>query len=325
MRITGTSGLVVLSIAIAIAPAVAGQAGPSDRGPRPPATPLPPPPGDLPVGPSSGPFDPNAVSATLEQVLAALQNGMDRLWQWLDALRQAAAGALTQIVSPLPVQGPVMDPLTVITQIAGLPASWGAIAAAALAKAAMPPMSDPTSVQHGADIAGSPELSHEAASIDAADQQVTSGAVQHELAAGATATMARAAVEDGTLPAAAAAAAAAGDALLSDAGSIPSSRAGIEILIAGMGAGLRHEAALTVALADRLTGLMQQNAQLSGQTGALASTISVLAERSLERDRDALNARLGAADAGQGAVDMFAQLLQGAADTSGEISLDPLY
>jgi hypothetical protein len=332
-----TSAAVIVGVLCATSPAGAGaavgfnapartaQVGPPPFLPWAPAAPLPAPPGDLPVVPSEEPFDPTAASGTLAQLLAALQDGMDRLWQWLDVVRQAAGGALTQIVTPLPLPAPVIDPLTMITQIAELPRQWNTIAAAMGAKAAGRSASDPVTVQHAEDITSSPDLSHEAASIAAADQEMASGVVEHEVAAGATASVARAAVNDEALPAAAAAAAATGDELVSDAASIPSSRAGIEMLIAGMGAGLRHQAALTTALADRITGLLQQNAQLSGQIGALASTVSVLTARSLERDRAELNGRLGAADAGQGTVDMFAQLLRSAADTNGEIALDPLY
>jgi hypothetical protein len=302
------------------------QIGPPSFLPWPPLVPLPGAPDAPPIMPTADPFDPAAVTATLQQVLAAVQADMDQMWQWLDQLRQAAAGALTQIVTPLPVPGPPqLDPLAVVTQIAALPAEWRAIVADAIAKLSVSTVGDATAAQHGAEISDSPQLSHEAATIAEADQQVTSETVQHEVAIQATAAVARAAAEDGTLPAEAAAASATGDALAANAQSLPSSRAGIELLVAGMGAGLRHQAAFTTALAGRLSGLLQQNAQLSGQVGALASTVGVLTERDLERDGGALNAQLGAADAAHGAADLFGQLLEGAYDTAGEIPLTPLY
>lgn len=279
-----------------------------------------------PVVPSTDPFDSRAVAATLEEVLAAVQRGMDRLWRWLELLRQTTAGALTQIVVPLPIETPAgVGPVDTVTALAELPERWRAIVAAALAKLRVPGSADGAVMRHAADIAGSPELSHEAGTIASADQQVISGILQHEVAIAATAAVADAAVQDAALPAASDAARATADQLIAGAQDLPSSRAGIELLVAGMGAGLRHQAALTVALASRITGLIAQAAQLSGQVGALASTIGVLTERDLERDRSTLTARLGVADAARGGGALLQQLLEGAGEPADEIRLDPLY
>ena len=301
------------------------QAVPPSFLPWPPAVPVPAPSGSPPA-PSADPGDPRSLAATLEQVLAAVQNMMDRLWQWLDLLRQAAADALSRVVVPLPGDAPAgAGPADIAAEIAALPARWRDLIAAARAKLGPPDQADTTAVVHKAHVAASPQLSHEADTIAAADQEILSGVVQHEIAIAATAAVADAAAHDTTLPAAAGAARAAGDQLVADAQNLPSSRAGIELLVAGMGAGLRHEAAFTAALAQRLTGLIQQAAQLSGQIGALATTAGVAAARDFERDRRALDAQLGVADAVADGGQLLRQLLEGAGDPAGEIHLDPLY
>jgi hypothetical protein len=302
------------------------QGAPAQFLPWPPPVPGPVPSGTPPVAPSVDPTDPRALAATLEQVLAAVQNVMDRLRQWFELMRQTAAGALTQIVIPLPIALPTgAGPVDVLAELAALPERWRAIAAAALAKLRMANPANDAVTRHEADIADSSELSHEAGTIASADQQVISSAMQHEVAIAATAAVADAAVQDTALPAAADAARAAGDQLAAAAQNLPSSRAGIELLVAGMGGGLRHQAALTVALADRITGFIQQAAQLSAQIGALASTIGVLTERDLERDRNTLDARLGIADVARGGGTLLRQFLERAGEPADEIRLVPLY
>jgi hypothetical protein len=116
------------------------------------------------------------------------------------------------------------------------------------------------------------------------------------------------------------------DLLVSAAQDLPSSRAGIELLVAGVGAGMRHQANLGAATADRLTVLVQQTAQVSQQVGALAATTSALTLRQAERDRKALNGQLGLADAVSAAAQMLQDVLAGAGDPAvNEPRLDPLY
>lgn len=306
--------------------AIAAQAAPPQFLPWPPPVPGPTPSGTPWIVPSTDSFDPRSFAATLAAALAAVQSGMDRLRGWLDLLRQAAAGALTQIVVPLPLEMPSgAGPVDIVTEIAGMPERWQAIVAAALAKLRTSGSADTATMQHEADIAGSPALSHEAGTIASADQQVISSMIQHEVAIAATAAVADAAVNDAALPAEADAAGATADQMIANAQNLPSSRAGIALLVAGTGAGLRHQAALSVALANRITGLIQQTAQVSGQLGALASTIGVLTARDLERDRNALDARLGIADIARGGGTLLRQLLEGAAEPADEIRLAPLY
>jgi hypothetical protein len=282
--------------------------------------------GAPPVVGLADPLDSTAVASTLEDALAAVQQAMDQLWRWLDLLRETAANAAAQVVVPLPTQVPAgAGPMDIVAALAGLPGQWRALIDAARAKLGVPDPADATAVQHKTDIAGSPELSHEAATIAAADQQVTSGELQQEVAVAATAAVADAAARDVTLGAAASAAQATGDELAGEAQNLPSSRAGIELLVAGMGAGLREQADLTTALAARLDGVIQQAAQLSGQISALATTLGSFTVRDVERERRSLDAQLGVADAADGGGALLQQLLSGAGDPADEIRLDPLY
>jgi hypothetical protein len=251
---------------------------------------------------------------------------MDRLWRWLDSLRQAAAAALAQIVLPLPTDLPAGSAaVDTVAQIAALPEQWRAIAADALAKLRAPARTEATPTRHEADIAGSPELTHEASSITSADQQVVSNVMQQEVAVTTTATIAKAAVEDAALPVAAAAAETTADQMIAGAQDLPSSRAGIQLLVAGTGAGLRSQAFLTVALASRMSGLIAQTAQLSSQIGALASTLGIAAERDFQRDRNAVDARLGLADAVRDTGTMLQRLFEATGEPADEIRLAPLY
>jgi hypothetical protein len=290
--------------------ATQAQAAPPQFLPWPPPVPAPP-------AASAG--------ATLDDVLAALQSAMDRLRQWLEWLRAAAAAAAADITVPLPYDLPsAAAPLALVARLAALPGQWEAIAAAALAKLRRADGTG-TAAQHAAAIAASPELSHEAETIATADEQIVSGALRQEIAVSAASTVAQAAAGDAGLPAAAGAAQAAGDRLLDAARNLPSSRAGIELLVAGTGAGLRAQGALAAAVGARLAGLIQQSAQLSSQVGALASTVDTLTERDLERDRNALDARMGVADAAEGAGSVLEELLTGAGEPADEIHLVPLY
>ncbi|HET7266095.1 MAG TPA: hypothetical protein VFL28_15640 [bacterium] len=303
----------------------AAQIAPPPFLPWPPAIPDPAGPAWPGSAPSGGAIGPAAAIA-LGDVIAVVQAGVDKLRQFMESLRETAAAALAQIVLPLPigVPGPVA-PADVLTQLAGLPDAWRSIIAGALAKLRPLDLADAAQTRRRRDIAGSPQLSHEAVTIAAADQQLIAGAAQQEIAAASTQALASAAAGDTSLPLAVAAAQSAADMLASGARDLPSSRAGIELLVAGAGAGLRDQAALTTALADRLVGLMQQSAQLSSQIGGLASATGLFTERALERDRDALDARLGLADAARGGTDFLRQLLLGAGEPADEIRIGPLY
>jgi hypothetical protein len=272
------------------------------------------------------PLDPTGIAVTLGGQLAAVQRLMDQMWQWLAAVRATAAGAATQVIVPLPTGAAIpAEPLDAIAALVALPAQWRALLAAAQSKLGLSDAGGSTAAQHATDITQSPELSHAAATIAAADQQAAAGALQQEVAVEATAAVAEAAARDTALSAAAAAAQAAGDRLTLGAQNLPSSRAGIELLVAGTGAALRQQADLTAALGARVSGVIQQTAQLSGQLGALAGTLGLFSARDAERERRVLDAQLGVADAADGSGVLLQRLLSGAGEPAGEIQLDPLY
>ena len=305
--------------------AEAAEIAPRQFLPWPPAIPVPVGPVWTGSAPSGEPAD-GAAGQTLRDALAAVQAAVERLRGLIESLRAAAAAALAQIVLPLPIGLPGgATPADVLTQLSGLPDAWRSIIAGGRAKLQPPNPADPAAARHERDIAGSTQLSHAAATIAAADQQVISGAAEQEIAASSTQALASAAAHDTALPQAVAAAQSAADVLASGVRDLPSSRAGIELLVAGAGAGLRSQAALTAVLADRIAGLMQQSAQLSGQVGGLASTVGIFTERALQRDRDALDARLGLADAARGSGELLRQVLLGAGEPADEIRIVPLY
>jgi hypothetical protein len=180
--------------------------------------------------------------------------------------------------------------------------------------------------RHHAYIESNPETMHEAVGITEVDQVVAEGTVQQAAASQATAAGAAAVSRDLRPEVAGADAQATSDALSSAAQNLPSSRAGIEVLIAGMGAGLRQQATLEGATADRLTVLIQQTAQMSQQVGALAATTGAMTLRQAERDRTALNGQLGLADAVSTIGQVLQDVLSGAGDSSvDEPRLEPLY
>ena len=85
--------------------------------------------------------------------------------------------------------------------------------------------------------------------------------------------------------------------MVQGAPSLPKLRAGIEMLVAGMGAGMEQQADAAASLGDRLTALAQQTAAVNEQVGALGQTAEALTARDAARDRRDLDARLGLMDA----------------------------
>jgi len=219
-----------------------------------------------------------------------------------------------------------MEPPDLVGQITLLPRELRGALEALLAKLRAPVRSGSSDARHQMYTERSPALTHEAARIVATDQVVTTGAVQQEAAARTTSRAAAAVARDGRLPAAIEAGHRAGEMLLDGAQSLPSTRAGVELLVAGMGMEMRQQTDLGEAVADRLTVLAQQTAEVSQQIGTLAATAGALTARAAERDRQALDARLGLADAIGAGVDMLQQMLAGTGEPVGdEVRLDPLY
>jgi hypothetical protein len=301
--------------------------GPGPFFPAPPGTPpfLPP------VGPAGSAWWPAAGGPAplgdLADVVAALQQVLDLLAGWAGSVQHAASDALVRVIWEAPGHLPQGTGLPdLIGRITLLPPELqGALEALRAKLGALPAPGSPEA-RHQAYAQGSPPLAREAAGVAAVDEIVTSGAVAQDAAVHATSLGAQGAARDLRLPAAVAAGYDAGDMLLGGARELPSTRAGVELLVAGMGMGMRQQADLGAAVADRLTVLAQQTAEVSQQIGALAATAGALAAREAERDRQALDARLGLADALAAGGSALQQMLADAGGpASGEIRVDPLY
>jgi hypothetical protein len=263
----------------------------------------------------------------LQHFVGLLQQSLERLMQWVHLFQQSASDALTRMVREFPGQLPREADLTgFIAQINALPAALRGALEAIRAKLQAP--ADPGSVdeRHHAYIESNPAMVHEAIGITETDEVVAGGTVQQAAASQATALGAAAVSRDLRPEVVTAEAQETSDALTSAAHDLPSSRAGIELLVAAMGANLRQQAGLGAATADRLTVLVQQTAQMSQQVGGLAATTGALTLRQTERDEKALTGQLGLADAVSTIAQVLQEIMTGAGDPAvDEPRLDPLY
>ncbi len=269
----------------------------------------------------------SSVPGDLPEVISALQQALDGLAEWVRVMQQAAADALARMVWESPGDlPPGAGSPDLIGRVDGLPPDLRSAPDILLSKLRAQATPGGDEARHQAYAASSPALAHEAADIVATDEIVTGAAVQQAAAARAASLAAAAAAGDSQLPAAVSSAHETGATLAQGAHNLPSSRAGIELLVAGVGAGLQQQADLGAAVADRLTVLAQQTAEVSQQIGALAATAGASTAREAERDRRALDAQLGLADALGMGGQMFQQTLVAAGEPSpDEIQLDPLY
>ncbi len=308
-----------------------------------PVLPFPPgvPPFAPPVGPAGGTWPVDPADATwwtapagsvpilqdLSRFIGVLEQARDLLAQWAGTVQQAVSNALARMIWESPGLLPQGVQVPDITgQIAMFPDEVRAAIDALLAKLRSPVAPGSSDARHQAYTASSPALSREAVGIAASDQVITSMAVQQAAASRATALAAAGAARDTRLPTAVGAGYQAGQMLVESAGQVPSTRAGVELLVAAQGMAMRQQADLTEAVADRLSVLAQQTAAVSQQIGTLAVTAGTLAARETERDRRALDARLGLADILGEAGRLLQQMLAGAGEPSAsETGIDPLY
>jgi hypothetical protein len=287
---------------------------------------LPPPWPDVPAWwPDDGSV-PGAIG-DLRQFIDTLQRSLERLRQWAQLFQQTTSSILVRIVRESPGHLPDEADLTsLIEQIRILPKTVRETLEVLRNKLQVPVAPGSIEERHHAYIESHPAMVHEAVGITETDQVVAGGTVQQAVASQATAAGAAAVSRDLRPESVSAAAQETSRALTSTARDLPSSRAGIELLVAGMGAGLQQQANLGSATADRLTVLVQQTAQVSQQVGALAATTGALTLRQAERDRRALNGQLGLADAVSTAARLLQEILTGAGDPAvAEPRLEPLY
>lgn len=308
---------------------------PSLPDPR-PFLPVPPgvPPFVPPIGPADGawwsaPAGSVPVLQDLAQFVAVLEQARDMVAQWAGAVQQAASDSLARMIWESPgLLPPGVRLPDLAGQITMIPPEVRAAIDALLAKLNAPVRPDTVDARHQAYVQSSPALANEAIGIAAADQLVTGMAVEQETASRATALGAAGAARDARLPAAISAGYQAGQMLLQGAGQVPSTRAGVELLVAASGMAMRQQADLGEAVADRLAVLAQQTAAVSQQIGTLAATAGTLVARETEHDRQALDARLGLADILSESGRLLRQMLAGEGEASGagaETRIDPLY
>lgn len=264
---------------------------------------------------------------SLRQFIDALQRSLDRLMQWVQVFQQTTSDILARTIWEPPGQLPEeADLAALIRQIRALPETLRRSLEALRDKLQAPVVPGSVEERHHRYIESNPALIREAVGIAETDQVVGGGMVQQTAASQAAAVGAAAVSRDLRPEMVVADARETSDAITSRVSDLPSSRAGIELLIAGMGASLRQQADLGSATADRLTVLVQQTAQVSQQVGALAATAGALTLRQAEHDRRALNGQLGLADAVSTVAQMLQDVLTGAGDPAvAEPRLTPLY
>ncbi len=263
----------------------------------------------------------------LARFIAEFRASLDRLAEWIRVFPQMVSDTLTRIIWESPGLLPAGADLDGLArQIAALPQALRGPLEAVLGKLAAAAAPGAAGARHRAYIEGNPATAHEAMGIVETDEVVVGGAVQQRASSEATAAVADAVSRDLRPSLAAAQGDQAGRLLVSAAQDLPSSRAGIELLVAGVGAGLRQQADLGSAAADRLTVLVQQTAQVSQQLGALAATTGALTLRQAEQDRRALDAQLEFADTVSTAAHLLVDVVTAAGETrSPEPQLRPLY
>ncbi len=263
----------------------------------------------------------------LRQFIDLFQQTLERFMQWVQSFQQTAADMLARMIWESPGEFSEEADLTgLIREIGALPETLRRALQAVRDKLQVHVTPGSLGERHHAYIESNPAMVHEIIGITETDEVTISGTVQQQAASQATAMGAAAVARDLRPATVAMSAREDSDTLLSAAQDLPSSRAGIELLVAGVGAGLRHQAELGAATADRLTVLVQQTAQVSQQVGALAATTSALTLRQAERDRKSLHGQLGLADAVSAVAQMLQDVLTGAGDPAvTEPRLDPLY
>lgn len=269
-----------------------------------------------------------SAAGSLAGMIRALEQAVNALTAWARAFQQSAGDDLTHLIWESRAMLPSgVAPPDLIGQIDLLPSEWRGILQSLLAKFQSPDAAGPLTTSHEAYLETNPPLAHEASGIVATDEIIAGGATQQEASMRTTSLAAATAAGDTVVPEMVETAQSTGQSLVAGAENIPSTRVGVELLVAGMGAGMQQQADLSGAIADRLSALMQQTAQVSQQIGAFAATAGALAARDAERDRRSLDAALSLADALNSSGQMLEQMLADAADDSAGsgIRIDPLY
>jgi len=127
---------------------------------------------------------------------------------------------------------------------------------------------------YGAYGQGNPVVVERARDLARSEMAAVGGTVQSVSAARVSLALARQAAQESTIRRASREAQDTARALSREAPSIPSTRVGIQLLVAGQAEGLRFQAVLGRTLGNRLAGVSQQLASLSQQNAALQNVLS---------------------------------------------------
>jgi hypothetical protein len=267
------------------------------------------------------------VAGDLAADITGVQQMLQELDAWIRSAEDAVRQAIGQIIWAAPGYLPNgVDLSSLMGTIAGLPDALRQALAATIAQWQGTVQPGTPAAAHQQYVTASPQLAHDAIDVAVTSAAVEAANVRQDAASAVASQSAAAVTADPAVPAAALAARQAAATLLQGAPQIPSARAGIEMLVAGMGAGMQAQADFSTALADRLAVLAQQMASVSTQLAALGETAAVETARDAEQDRQGLDARLGLMDAARAGGQALTEMLAGADEQPDvELPLAALY
>ena len=262
----------------------------------------------------------------LELAIAKLQSLLNSVETWVQSTAAAARGAVLDIIAAPTYMSGQTELAGLMGRVLDLPDDLRQRLTTMLSQWWSATPHGPLAGTHEAYVTATPVLTQAAAGVATSAAVVAAGSVRQDAGVEASAETARTVASDPRLNEVAAAARQAGNTMVQEAADLPSSRAGIEMLVAGMGAGMEQQADAAVSLGDRLTALVQEIAAVSQQVGALGEVTSALTARDAERDRRSFDAQLGLMDALHAGGQTLARMLSDA-DESADVgpNLTPLY
>ncbi len=220
--------------------------------------------------------------------LRRLQAFLDELERWRMLLIEQIDAWQAQILEPLVPLYQIGDMAEAIRrQLARLPLRFQATLQALLRKLQTLPAPQPGSPGwiYRRYAEQNPAIREKARQMVASEVMAAATTTETRAMAETSGDLARELVTDTTLPSAVLDAVAASQALANAAPNIPSTRAGIQMLIAAMAAQMQQHAAYTQGLANRLQGLSQQEALEARELHALSWALNHQIIRA-EKDRE---------------------------------------
>ncbi|MDQ7839437.1 MAG: hypothetical protein RDU83_00230 [bacterium] len=220
--------------------------------------------------------------------LRRLQGFLDELERWRMLLIEQIDAWQATVLEPLAPLYQIGDLAEAIRQqLARLPLRFQGTLRALLAKLQALPAPAPGSPGwiYRRYAEQNPAIREKARQLVASEVMAAATTTETRAMAEMSGDLARELVTDATLPLAALDAVAAAQALANAATNIPSTRAGIQMLIAAMAAQMQQHAAYTQGLANRLQGLSQQEALSARELHALSWALNHQIIRA-EKDRE---------------------------------------